>query len=549
MFIIKYILLSLLFFINTYTIDKIYEGKIFYNFVLYENELYVSSNNGIYKIDSSNNNSLLIFDKNLIGPVKSDFSKDNNYKIKFENIDGGFNLGIDIQPKVFLNAITDYAFHNNRLFIIRRGKLVSFKTLAYIYSPYESVRSITKNAVGSYNGIFINGKKLKKLKFTDGQIKEFDNITFVCYKGLLSYKNNKETIIYRGNNKRNEKKYGNIYDIFLINEPNYLIISTKGLYKFNLEKNTFDLIYSSQKEIVPSRLNKNDNKIGNNGEFSFVDNNEFISINVNTLETRVLGNWLDNKVNDVLYCDINNIEAKNIYTISKNKYLNYYKLDSDVLELVEKIPIKLTAHTIADYGELIFLLGNNGLSIYDKNKRKMLDGYILDEFNKNAVYKGENELSFGSINGIYSFKNIKEFSKNLIFEDFKIKSTFQYDLLIFISIVLIIIIFIFIKRSKSSKKNISREQLVSQIKIFIQNNLSSVTLKMLEDEFDLAYYEINSLDKDFKPAVFIKNSRKIKAQKMFFDKKSMSEIAQKTGYSETYLLKNKTKFINKNYNL
>ena len=87
------------------------------------------------------------------------------------------------------------------------------------------------------------------------------------------------------------------------------------------------------------------------------------------------------------------------------------------------------------------------------------------------------------------------------------------------------------------------------IKNFIQNNLNSVTLKMLEDEFDLAYYEINSLDKDFKPAVFIKNSRKIKAQKMFFDKKSMSEIAQKTGYSETYLLKNKTKFINKKYNL
>ena len=33
MFIIKYILLSLLFFNNTYTIDKLYEGKIFYNLV------------------------------------------------------------------------------------------------------------------------------------------------------------------------------------------------------------------------------------------------------------------------------------------------------------------------------------------------------------------------------------------------------------------------------------------------------------------------------------------------------------------------------------
>ena len=73
-------------------------------------------------------------------------------------------------------------------------------------------------------------------------------------------KNNKETIIYRGNDKRNEKKYGNIYDIFLINHPNYLVISSNGLYNYNSEMNTFDLIYSTQKEIIPARVNKNDNK-------------------------------------------------------------------------------------------------------------------------------------------------------------------------------------------------------------------------------------------------------------------------------------------------
>ena len=549
MLIIKHILLSLIFFNNTYTIDRIYEGKIFYNFVMYEDELYVSSNNGVFKIDSSSNNSLLVYDKNIIGPVKSDFSEDKNFTVKFLNIDGGFMLGIDIQPKVFLNAVTDYAFHNNRLFIIRRGKLVSFKTLAYIYSPYESVRSITKNAIGSYNGIFINGKKLKKLKFTDGQIKEFDNITFVCYKGLLSYKNNKETIIYRGNDKRNEKKYGNIYDIFLINEPNYLIISTKGLYKFNSEKNTFDLIYSSQKEIIPARLNKNDNKLGNNGDFSFVDNNEFISININTGDIKILGKWIEENINDILFSDTRDIDANKIYAISNYKYLLHYKYDSDGLKLIEKTPIKFTAHTISDHDDLIFLSGNNGLSVYDKNKRKMFDGYILDEFNKNAVYKGENEIALGSINGIYSFKNLKEFSKNLVFNDFKIEPKFRYDILIFVSFIIVVIILIYIKRNNSSKRNISREQLILNIKVFIRNNLSSVTLKMLEDEFDLAYYEINSLDKDFKPAKFIKNSRKIKAQKMFFENKSMSKVAQKTGYSETYLLKNKTKFINKKYNL
>ena len=541
MFIIKYILFSFIFFTNnTYTIDKVYEGKIFYNFVQYEDELYVSSNKGVFKIESSNNNSLLIFKKDIIGPIKTNFSKNQNYKIKFQS------PVVEIKPPTFLNAITDYAFFNNSLFIIRRGKLVSFKKLSYEYSPYESVRSITKNTVGSYNGIFINGKKLKKLNYTDGQIKEFDSITFVCYKGLLSYENNKETIIYRGNDKRNEKKYGNIYDIFLINHPNYLVVSSNGLYNYNSEMNTFDLIYSSQNEVIPARVNKNDNKIGNNGIFSFVDNNELISINVNTLETKTLGNWLENNVDDILLCDV---EPKNIYTISENKYLHYYKMNSDGLELIEKTPINLTAHTISDFGNLIFLSGNNGLSIYDKNKRKMFDGYILDEFNKNAVYKSENEISFGSIHGVYSFKNLKEFSKNLIFTDFKIEKSYKSEFFFFLIALFILITIVVKKYNSSNKINVSREKLVLNIKNFIQNNLNSVTLKMLEDEFDLAYYEINSLDKDFKPAVFIKNSRKIKAQKMFFDKKSMSEIAQKTGYSETYLLKNKTKFINKNYNL
>ena len=547
MFLIKYILFSLIFFNNnTYTIDKLYEGKIFYNLIVYENELYVSSNSGIYKIDSSNNNSLLIFNKDVIGPVKTDFTKDNDFKVKFQKIDGGFELGVNIQPKVLLNALTDYAFHNNRLFIIRRGKLVSFKKLTYSYTPYESVRSITKNTVGSYNGIFINGEKLKKLKYTDGQIKEFDSITFVCYKGLLSYENNIETIIYTGNDKRNEKKYGNVYDVFLINHPNYLVVSSNGLYNYNSEVNSFNLIYKSQNEIIPARVNKNDNKIGNNGFFSFVDNNELISINVNTLDIEILGNWLDKNVDDILLCDV---ETNNIYTISGNKYLLRYKTSSDGLELIEKTPINLTAHTISDFGNLIFLSGNNGLTIYDKNKRKMFDGYILDEFNKNAVYKSENEISFGSINGVYSFKNLKEFSKNLTFSDFKIEKSYTYEFFFFFIALFILITVLVKKYNSSNKRNVSREKLVLNIKNFIQNNLNSVTLKMLEDKFDLAYYEINSLDKDFKPAVFIKSSRKIKAQKMFFDKKSMSEIAQKTGYSETYLLKNKTKFINKNYNL
>ena len=94
-----------------------------------------------------------------------------------------------------------------------------------------------------------------------------------------------------------------------------------------------------------------------------------------------------------------------------------------------------------------------------------------------------------------------------------------------------------------NKKNITDEQLILSIKRFIRKNLSSVTLKMLEIEFNLDYNEINSINKNFKPAKYIKTERLDLTKKMLLNKKTISEISEKTGYSETYLLKNKYKFL------
>ena len=200
----------------------------------------------------------------------------------------------------------------------------------------------------------------------------------------------------------------------------------------------------------------------------------------------------------------------------------------------------MTAHTISDYNDLIFLSGNNGLSIFSKTKKKIYNGFIIDEFNKTAVYKSDQTISFGSLHGIYSIKNIKKFNNNLIFKDYKINSYRNY-LYFGIIIIIMIISLLIIKTVK--KKIITDDQLVSNIKRFIHGNLNRVTLKMLEVEFNLDYYEINSLNKDFKPAQFIKKERSELAKKMLLNKKLISEIATKTGYSETYLLKNKYKFL------
>ena len=65
---------------NNYTIHKIYDEKIFYNFVNYENELYVSSNDGIHKINTSSDN-LILFDVAISGPINSIFEKQVKNKI------------------------------------------------------------------------------------------------------------------------------------------------------------------------------------------------------------------------------------------------------------------------------------------------------------------------------------------------------------------------------------------------------------------------------------------------------------------------------------
>ena len=149
-------------------------------------------------------------------------------------------------------------------------------------------------------------------------------------------------------------------------------------------------------------------------------------------------------------------------------------------------------------------------------------------------------ISFGSIHGLYTINNVKDFQRNLKFNDYKINN--QKSNLFVGSIILIIISVLTFWLLRN--KNVSDDQVVKKIKYFITKNLSLVTLKMLEIEFSLDYNEINSLDKNFKPAKYIKKQRIDLTKKMLLDNKSISEISNKTGYSETYLIKNKYKFLN-----
>ncbi|MGK0421977.1 MAG: AraC-like DNA-binding protein, partial [Polaribacter sp.] len=368
------------------------------------------------------------------------------------------------------------------------------------------------------------------------QIKEFDNLIFVCYNGLLSYNNNQENLLYNNDlSLRTKGEYGIISEIYSINNSNYLVISDNGIYRYNYKLNTFQLIYSTQNKIIPIR-NKIESRINDRAEFHFVDNKKYISLNVNTNNIDIIDNNIEYEINDILESDIN---GNDFYAISKNNLL-HLKRTIKGLVLINKFPIKSTAHTISDYNNLIFLAGNNGLSIFDKTKEKMIENYIVDEFNTNAVYKNKNTISFGSIHGVYKIDNISDLERELIFRDFKISEPFRY---IYLGVLIFIIIILILFRKKYKKTNVTDEQMIISIKRFINKNLEHATLKMIESEFQLDYNEMNNLSKEFKPAKFIKERRIDLTKKMILNDNSISEISKKTGYSETYLVKNKYKFL------
>ena len=513
---------------NNFTIHKIYDDEIFYNFVSYENELYISSSNGIYKIDVSGDH-LILFDASISGPINTIFERNNNFKIKFIELP-------NVYPKLYAEAITDFAYLDNNLYVIARGKLLIYNNLKYSFNPKGSVRSITDNAIGTYGGVYINGNKLNKITYTDGQIRKFDSITFVCYNGLLSYKDNIETKLYNNDNSiRTKGEYGAISDIYAISNSKFIVISDKGIYKYDNESNVFDLVYTNQNKIIPIR-NKINSRIKDRGEFHFIDDKRYISLNIKDNKIDIIENNIKYEIKDILESDVN---GNDFYAISKNNLLLSLKRTKDGLKMGEKFPIESSAHTISDYENLVFLSGDKGLSIFEKTKKKIYDNYIIEEFNKGAIYKENNKISFGSIHGVYTIDDIKDFEKSLIFKDFKIKNNKNF---LYFGVFLFIFILIIIIRVLS-KKNITDEQLILSIKRFIRKNLSSVTLKMLEIEFNLDYNEINSINKNFKPAKYIKTERLDLTKKMLLNKKTISEISEKTGYSETYLLKNKYKFL------
>ena len=271
-----------------------------------------------------------------------------------------------------------------------------------------------------------------------------------------------------------------------------------------------------------------------------IDGEKYISINILDFSARVVYENIPDEIIDVLECSI---DGNILYAIGKDKSLLKLKGSKNRIKLLKKYKLNNSAHTVSDYLDLIFISGDEGLSVFVKSIEKTHQKLIIDEFNKNAVFKSENQISFGSIHGVYKINDVNELIKSsyLTNLDNYNQSEYNYENLI---VLFVVLLFLFSTRIFKTKK-LSNEELVVEIKKYINKNLKTVTLNSLEDKFNIDYNAINNLQNEFRPAKYIKNKRNEIAKEMFLNGEKVSKISKQTGYSESYLIKNKYSFTRK----
>ena len=109
-------------------------------------------------------------------------------------------------------------------------------------------------------------------------------------------------------------------------------------------------------------------------------------------------------------------------------------------------------------------------------------------------------------------------------------------ILFFMSLVLIgILTYLYI--SSRTQRIPAKKNLVDEIKDYIDKNISDITINLIIEKFNLDYNQLYQLNNEFKPGKYISKQRQKIAAQLIKKDKHLKEIAEKTGYSQSYLIR------------
>jgi len=541
---IKYILLLIIFVQSTslsnsrseFELIKVTSsyGKnrvVFYNIIKTEyDEVFIGSSIGVLKWTPEN---LTLKDKSVLGNMKISSKKRNGYYydnalIDEINTSNKFNY---LLPAEYSNHEIPFASLDNYLLLVVNGKLYLFNKLNYIKSlKGKSIRSISKNYVGTYTGIYKNNKLQVDLpNYTNSHIREFGNEVIVNYDGI-SIKDSIKVTEHRGvigNFEYDGIDLGYALDVFKFKNI-YILFTTKGIWRTTFKNKPTKIVEFEE-------VNRMD--IENTPKFiDFIESNDkepprILFYAEKSLELLNLNNFETTKIKTILN-GAKDIKRRNnsTYWIDKEN-LNTLDTNNQIISLLSNTYDFHTLYPINN--NLIVLTSDLGLfkfNIQSKELTKVID----NEFNRLALYQKNDTLYIGGVDGLIKYSN-----KDIIaFKPIKFNSSIDslyVTIAVLSSIIVILIILYFNKKTVKIEQN--TPSIEDQINDYITNNLSSVSVVAIQKEFNISYRQLSNIYKPFGPGKKIQQLRTEKTLKMIAAGDNLNLISNTTGYSIGYIKK------------
>ena len=338
----------------TYEIEAVYSDLFYFNSLVANDKLFVGTDSGIYVYDSIKQE-FKLFESSLTGYIKNNGNVFIKGKIELDNEYS------HLLPSSYKNSQSNHVIFNNKIMVISKGNLFVFVNNYLKLYDFASVRSISKNFIGTYDGIYnkTKGNYLEFPSFTNSYIREFENYTFINWDGLSILKNNEQYDFFDSisiNLRINNKNLGFAHEVAKITNNKFILNTSKGLYELNISKRkVLKLQDKRNSDFSIERVDyKNDEAVriiinDENNIYKYIPNINKLFI-TKTFNEKIVDLYL-NGLDEVYVLLDNNL-----------KYFNNLDSMDNSLLLAENIN---NPHNVGEFKNYIYITANSGLSLFN----------------------------------------------------------------------------------------------------------------------------------------------------------------------------------------
>jgi hypothetical protein len=431
----------------------------------------------------------------------------------------------------------------SHLYICSGGRLYIFDLVPYEYSyPYHSIRTISKDYVGSYSGIYFKENKMDPPtnEFTDGYIRQFGDRAFICNYGLQVLERDfLKTGILRPNQNsffyfpQGRKPFVNDIHPDPLNRQYYLATGDQLIIVDSLFTKDSVLFTIPKGEKGPINLIP-----GHKWYIHFSSGKQLYYLDHNTRRAQQLVTLTEPIIAGVC-------QDQQVFILTQNSLFRF----SSGMQL-EKLTDIERAHSLLMLSGSNFIISSDfGLYHFDLTSRSLSSVIKGVEFNRRALHSEGDFIYAGSINGLYKIKvsDIPELiDKNQ--SNFQLNASFvNLAVIIGFSLFMLGIMGTLLIRYRTKLKKAERtievlndpttEVTRHTLEEYIKQNLSKASLRMLQDEFKISASQLYIILKPDRPGSIIQNIRLAKFKQMKDEGRSLPEISESTGLSVSYLRK------------